>query len=129
MSNAAHQGPPLEQYREYLRVLARVQLGQLLQGKMDPSDVVQEALLKAHQARDQFRGQGEAELLTWLRRILANTLIDAARRYAGEGRDVARERSLEAALEQSSSRLEALLEADAASSPPERVMHQEQLLR
>jgi RNA polymerase sigma-70 factor, ECF subfamily len=128
-NEAAPQGPSLERYRAYLRVLARVQLDPILQGKLDPSDLVQETLLKAHEAREQFRGHTEAELMAWLRRILANTLIDAARRFAGEGRDVGREQSVAAALEQSSSRLEALLEADPSGSPPARAMHEEQLLR
>src|SRR5918911_3955623 len=95
-------GPSLEKFREYLRVLARLQLDPRLQGKLDPSDLVQEALLKAHQRREQFRGHTDAEMGAWLRQILANTLTDAVRRFAGEGRDVGRERSLEEALEQSS---------------------------
>jgi RNA polymerase sigma-70 factor (ECF subfamily) len=127
-NEAAPQGPSLERYRAYLRVLARVQLDPLLQGKLDPSDLVQETLLKAHEKREQYRGGTEAELMAWLRRILANTLIDTARRFAGEGRDVGREQAL-AALERSSSRLEALLEAEPSGSPPARTMHEEQLLR
>jgi DNA-directed RNA polymerase specialized sigma24 family protein len=59
---------PLEEYREYLRVLARLR---------DPSDVVQQALLKAHQHRDQFRGQNQAQWRVYLRSILANTVADA----------------------------------------------------
>lgn len=114
----------VEDYRDYLHLLARLQLDPRLRGKVDPSDVVQQTLAKAHQNRAQFRGQTVAEWAGWLRRILANTLIDAARKHQ---RELALERSLEQAVDESSARLEAWLAAD-QTSPSEIAARQEQLL-
>src|SRR5262245_41989391 len=117
-----------EQFRSYLRLLAGLQVGARLRAKLDPSDLVQQALLKAHQARGGFRGGSSAEMAAWLRQILARTLADALRDLNRERRDVSRERSLEMALDESSARLERWL-VDSGLAPGDAAERNEQLLR
>ena len=121
-------GPTLERFRAYLRLLARMQMDPRLQGKLDPSDLVQQTLLQALQALDRFQRRSDAELAAWLRQILAHNLANATRDLGRAKRDVARECSLEAALEQSSARLEGWLVAE-QSSPSQEAQRKEQVLR
>jgi RNA polymerase sigma-70 factor (ECF subfamily) len=116
----------LDDYRDYLHLLARLQLSPRLRGRLDPSDVVQETLLKAHAALEQFRGRTEAERVAWLRSILANTLADAGRKFDRQQGD--HHVSLEHALAESSARLASLLAAE-APAPGARAEREEQLLR
>jgi RNA polymerase sigma-70 factor (subfamily 1) len=118
-------GPPLEAFREYLMLLARLQLRRYGLGVLDPSDLVQQTMLKGYQFRGQFRGQNDGQLAAWLRAILAREMADAARKHdrRGEGRLL----SLQSALEESSMRLERRLLAD-STSPGDRAARQEQLL-
>ena len=118
----------LEHFRGYLRLLAGLRVGARYRAKLDPSDLVQQALLRAHQASTEFRGTTAAEMAGWLRRILARTLADALRDLGRERRDVSRERSLETALDQSSARLERWLE-DSGLAPGDAAERNEQLLR
>jgi RNA polymerase sigma-70 factor (ECF subfamily) len=126
----AEEGPgvALERFRDYLRLLARLQIEPRLQSKLDPSDLVQLTLLKAHQAQDQFRGQSTAEKAAWLRQILARTLANALRDLGRAKRDVGLERSLEGSLGASSSRLQVWLVADEAT-PSQQAERNEQLLQ
>lgn len=118
----------LDGFRDYLRLLAGLQLSPALRAKLDPSDVVQQTLLQAHQAFAQFRGTSESELAGWLRQILARTMAGAVREMGRAKRDIGREHSLEAAIEASSLRLEAFL-ADERSSPSVRADRNERVVR
>jgi RNA polymerase sigma-70 factor (ECF subfamily) len=118
----------LERFREYLRLLARLQLDPRFQGKIDLSGVVQQTLLEAYRALEQLRTMDDARRAGWLRRALANNLTDEVRRLGRASRDITLERSLEAALESSSSRLESWLATEQAS-PSEQAVRNEQVLR
>jgi RNA polymerase sigma-70 factor (ECF subfamily) len=121
-------GRLLESYRNYLRLLARLEIGRRLQGKVDASDVVQETFLDAHRYFATFRGQAEAQLVHWLREILAGTLANVYRRYLGtQARDVRLECALAADLDQSSHALAQLL-VDPHSSPSQQAVRGEQTL-
>jgi RNA polymerase sigma-70 factor (ECF subfamily) len=122
---AAGAARPLEDYRDYLRLLARLQIDPRLRGRLDPSDVAQQTLLIAREKRDQFRGQTDAELAAWLRAIPASTLAQQMRRFRKHRPEQAR--LLEHALEQSSARLDAWLAQD-ESSPSQTAAKIEQLV-
>jgi RNA polymerase sigma-70 factor (ECF subfamily) len=123
--DAPKDGRSLEQFREYLRLLARSRLDPRLQAKLDPSDIVQQTLLEAHQALDQLRGQSPEQMAAWLRQILARNLANAVRDFGRDKCDVRREQPLEAVLRDSSARLEAWLAAE-QSTPSERLQQAEQ---
>jgi RNA polymerase sigma-70 factor (ECF subfamily) len=73
-------------------VLARVHLDPRLRGKLDPSDVVQQALLRAYAAWLEMQNPEQPALGVWLRRILARTLADAVKHYDRDKRAVDLER-------------------------------------
>jgi RNA polymerase sigma-70 factor (ECF subfamily) len=117
----------LDRYRGYLLLVARLRVGPRLRGKVDPSDLVQQTLLKAHQSLDQCRVLDEGARAAWLRTILTNTAADEVRRYSQGRRDAALERSLMGVLEGSSARIESLLLAD-QSSPSRQAIRHEQMV-
>jgi RNA polymerase sigma-70 factor (ECF subfamily) len=116
----------LELYRHYLALLARMQIGRRLQGKVDASDLVQETFLKAHRGFAQFRGSSEGELVSWLRQILAANLANLVHRHYGrQRRDVKLERDLAAEMDASSRVLDLGLVAQ-GSSPSQQAARREQ---
>lgn len=125
-------GVLLQQYRNYLMVLASTQLETRLQPRVSPSDVVQETMLRAHKNFGQFRGSTEAELLAWLRQILVNNLAKFVEQHMlAARRDVRREVSIERlgkSLEHSTVQLAALLPAE-SKSPSMAVQQREEAVQ
>jgi RNA polymerase sigma-70 factor (ECF subfamily) len=113
-----------ESYRAYLHLLARLQVPRHLHGKLDLSGIVQTTLFEAHRSQEDLRAQDPGP---WLRRILVHNLTDELRKWGAGKRAGDREQSLEKALSDSSSRLEALLAAD-QSSPVQKAIRNEQVV-
>jgi RNA polymerase sigma-70 factor (ECF subfamily) len=57
-------GQLLQLYRNYLRLLAGLEIGRRLQDKVDDSDPVQDTFLQAYRHFARFRGTTEAELVS-----------------------------------------------------------------
>jgi RNA polymerase sigma-70 factor (ECF subfamily) len=118
----------LDRFRAYLWTLARMQIGRRAEGKLDPSDVVQQTLLEAHARREQCRGVSPEQQAAWLRQILAHNIADGLKGLNRAKRDVRRERSLEAQLAESSACLGAWL-ASGDPSPSEQACQHERAIR
>jgi RNA polymerase sigma-70 factor (ECF subfamily) len=124
------QAQDLERFRAYLSLLARLEVAPRLRDKVDLSGVVQQTLLEAHQGLvdDPAQVRTQAEAARWLRSILSHNLADVLRKLTARKRDVRLEWSLDAALDQSASRVEQWLAAE-QSSPSQHAIRQEELLR
>lgn len=91
-------GGILQAYRPYLLGMAWEMLPKGLLGKVAPSDVVQETLLRGYREFPEFTGHDLAELVAWLRQILVNQVADHVRRFDADKRAVSREVRLDADL-------------------------------
>lgn len=95
-------GKLLEGYRNYLRLIARVELNPRFRSKISPSDIVQETFHQATRGFGDFRGLREPELIAWLRKILASQLATHVRALTTLRRDIRLEIKLEDSLNRSS---------------------------
>ena len=113
-------GQILQLYRNYLTILATTQLDRRLRRRVNPSDLVQDAMLAAHGDFSKFRGCSERELLAWLRQILINCLHHVIETHLrAKMRDMRREISVEeigASLDHSAANFTHML-ADHGPSP------------
>jgi RNA polymerase sigma-70 factor, ECF subfamily len=76
-------GQLLDSFRPYVRVIVRGLRDPRLQGRLDESDFVQDALLEAHRNFASFRGTTVAELAAWLRRVAVRTAGRTLRGFVG----------------------------------------------
>jgi RNA polymerase sigma-70 factor (ECF subfamily) len=126
-SRCHNKADELYRFRPYLLMLARLQFDDLLQAKLDESDIVQQTLLEAHHSLATFRGQSHCEMAAWLRQILARNLADEIKRFRRGKRDVRMEQSLQVVLNESTIRVQRWLSTD-DQSPSEYAIVNEQLL-
>jgi RNA polymerase sigma-70 factor (ECF subfamily) len=88
-------GALLESHRKRLRRMVRLRLDPRLQGRVDPSDVLQEAFLQAAQRLAQYLREPKMPFFLWLRFLTGQKLLELRRRHLGaEARDAGREVSL-----------------------------------
>ena len=105
----------IEEYRPRLEVVARLGMPVSIKGKVDASDLVQDAILKALESRGQLVASDHDQVRSWLRKILAHTITDCQRQFSAAKRNVSRELDLIDRLEKTDAGLAALLIADNTS--------------
>jgi len=82
-------------FRQRLKRMVRLRLNRQLQGRVDESDIVQDALIDAARHLDDYLANPPMPFYLWLRHIAGRKLIDAHRRHLGaKQRDAAQEVSL-----------------------------------
>jgi RNA polymerase sigma-70 factor (ECF subfamily) len=98
-------GDLFARHRDRLRAMVRLRLNRRLHGRVDPSDVLQEAFLEVGKHFGDYARDPQLPFFLWLRYITGQKLIDAHRRHLGaQARDAGREVTLyRGALPQASS--------------------------
>jgi RNA polymerase sigma-70 factor (ECF subfamily) len=85
----------LTQHRERLRCLVAVRLDCRLRGRIDPSDVIQEACLVAAKQLPAYAANPQMSFYLWLRWLTGQRLVEQHRRHLGaQAREANREISL-----------------------------------
>lgn len=84
----------LAEHRPYVRQVIHMRIDPVLRARVDPSDVVQEALVAASQKIGEFLDRRPTTFRLWLRGQALDRLIDAHRRHVRQKRDARRDVSL-----------------------------------
>jgi RNA polymerase sigma-70 factor (subfamily 1) len=118
----------LEEYRAYLETLSFIHLDPRLRSEFSMSDIIQQTLMEAWRDLPRIEALDAGGRKHWLRKMLVNNLLQAIERAKAKKRDVRLKKSLDAALDESSCRLQGVLAVD-DTTPGERMVKQEQALR
>ena len=94
-----------DRHRRRLRLMVRLRLDRRLQGRVDPSDVLQDAYIDLAQKLPEYAGKSTMPFFLWLRLVTGERLLRVHRQHLGAAmRDAGREISLcQGALPQASS--------------------------
>ena len=117
----------LGRHRRRLRRMVAARLDARLAARLDPSDVVQEALADAARELPAYLQSPPLPFYPWLRRLALDRLDTLRRRHTAGRRDIAREEVPE--VPATSAQALAALVADPATGPASRVARGEQRAR
>jgi RNA polymerase sigma-70 factor (ECF subfamily) len=93
--NREELGPLLEQHRQRLRRMVALRLDRRLQGRVDASDVIQEAFLEASVRLPEYLREPSMSFFLWLRFLTGQKVMALHRQHLGaQMRDAGREVSL-----------------------------------
>jgi len=82
-------------HRQRLKHMVELRLDRRLQGRVDPSDVLQDAYLDASRRLPEYAGNTNMPFFLWLRFLTSQRMVDLQRRHLGAAmRDVQQEVSL-----------------------------------
>jgi RNA polymerase sigma-70 factor, ECF subfamily len=88
-------GQLLTRHRERLRRMVALRLDRRLQGRIDPSDVIQEASIEAARRLPEYCKNPVMPFFLWLRYLTGQRLLEEHRRHLGaQARDAGREITL-----------------------------------
>src|SRR5262245_2522512 len=124
-------GALLDSHRSRLRRIIKLRLDTRLQGRIDASDVLQEAYLEAAQRLAEYLRDPKMPFFLWLRFLTGQKLLTLRRRHLGaEARDAGREISLFAgAMPEASSACLAAQLMGRVTAPLQAVIRAEMKLR
>ncbi len=84
-----------DRYRKRLRQMVRLRLDRRLQGRVDSSDVLQDAYLDARKKLPTYSAKGDLPFFLWLRLVVGQKLTDLHRHHLGtQMRDATRDVSI-----------------------------------
>jgi RNA polymerase sigma-70 factor (ECF subfamily) len=116
----------LERYRARLRQMVALRLDRRLAPRLDPSDIVQEALADAAQKLDAYLRERTLPFYPWLHRLASERLIQAHRRHVkAQARAVGREQAGGLSLPDGSVAQLADRLAASGTSPSQRLLRDE----
>lgn len=124
-------GALLARHRERLRRMVLMRMDRRLNGRIDPSDVIQETYLEASRRLDAYVREPSMPIFLWLRFLARQKLLELHRHHLGaKARDAARDVSLfDGLLPQASSEALAAQLLGHLTHPSEAAMRAELQLR
>src|SRR5688572_10365013 len=81
--DARAMGALFDRFRDRLRTLVRLRMDRKLQGRVDPSDILQETYLEAARRIGKFAQERTMPFFLWLRFLAAQRLMISHRRHLG----------------------------------------------